>query len=197
MNRPRQFEDPEVLDRALLAFWRLGYDSCSVSDLVECTGLQRQSLYNAFGDKHGLFLAVLKRYQHHSAAELAALDAPHAGMAELREYMERVLAIQSSRGCGACLLVRTAFGPGIRDVRVRKAVFAGAQAVRGAFERLIERAVASGELPSRTDPVVCAAYLYSVLNGVSALMRTGGVADQARRVLSHAFSSIGASNPTT
>jgi TetR/AcrR family transcriptional repressor of nem operon len=190
MSRPREFEEAEVLDRALVAFWRLGYDACSIGQLVKSTGLQRQSLYNSFGDKGALFLAVLKRYEQHSAAELAQLDRPDATLADVRAYMERVLAIQAARGCGACLLVRTAFGPQIREPRVRKAVTAGAQAVRECFVRVVERAVLSGELPKDTDPESCAAYLYTVLNGLAALTRTGGNAHQVAEVLSHTFRSL-------
>jgi len=190
MNRPREFQEAEVLDRALMAFWRLGYDACSISDLVKSTGLQRQSLYNGFGDKDGLFLAVLKRYEQHSASELAKLENASAGLSDLRDYMERVLEIQATRGCGACLLVRTAFGPQIRNPRVKKLVTAGAQAVRECFVRVIERAVLSGELPAGTEPTHCAAYLYTVLNGLAALTRTGGSSEQAAAVLTHTFDSI-------
>jgi TetR/AcrR family transcriptional repressor of nem operon len=187
MSRPREFEEAEVLDLALAAFWRLGYEACSISELVKSTGLQRQSLYNSFGDKDALFLAVLKRYQQHSAAELAQLDRPDITLADLRAYMERVLAIQAARGCGACLLVRTAFGPQVREPRVRKAVTAGARAVRECFVRVVERAVRSGELPKDTEPESCAAYLYAVLNGLAALTRTGGEAHQAADVLDQTF----------
>lgn len=190
MSRPREFEEAEVLDRALSAFWRLGYDACSIGHLVKSTGLQRQSLYNGFGDKDGLFLAVLARYETHSAAELAKLEqaAPH--LPALRAYMERVLALQATRGCGACLLVRTAFGPQIREPRVRKAVTTGAQAVRSSFARVLERALLSGELPKGTDSEPCAAYLYTVLNGLAALSKTGGRAEHVDSVLNHAFDSI-------
>lgn len=190
MSRPREFEEAEVLDRALAAFWRLGYDACSIDQLVKATGLQRQSLYNTFGDKDALFLAVLKRYEQHSAAELSQLDRADASLADVRAYMERVLAIQAARGCGACLLVRTAFGPQIRDPPVRKAVTAGARAVRECFVRVVERGALAGELPKGTDPESCAAYLYAVLNGLSALTRTGGSADQVAEVLSHTFRSL-------
>lgn len=192
MSRPREFEEAEVLDRALMAFWRLGYDACSIRDLVKTTGLQRQSLYNSFGDKDALFLAVLKRYEQYSAAELAKLDHPRATLLDLRRYIEDVLAIQAARGCGACLFVRTAFGPQIRNARVKKAVTTGAEAVRACFVRAIERAVRSGELPEGTDPENCAAYLYTVLNGLAALTKTGGNAEQTAAVLTHVFASMAA-----
>ncbi len=190
MSRPRLFDEAKVLDRALVAFWRQGYDACSIGDLVKVTGLERQSLYNTFGDKDALFLAVLRRYEVHSASYLAQLERPDVKLSDLRKYMEAVLDVQVSRGCGACLLVRTAFGPQIKDARVRRAVNMGARAVRACFVRVIERAVHSGELESTVNPEHIAAYLYTVLNGLAALMRTGGTSDQVSGVLTHTFKSI-------
>ena len=187
VNRPRDFLEDEVLDRALMAFWRLGYEACSITQLVKYTGVQRQSLYNSFGDKDGLFLAVLKRYEAHSAAELAALRTPEATLSDVRRYMERVLGIQSARGCGACLLVQTAYGTQIRNARVRRVVMSGASAVRAGFVGAIERAVRRGELPERTHVEQYAAYLYAVLNGLSALRRTGGSDEQVAAVLNQVF----------
>jgi TetR/AcrR family transcriptional regulator, transcriptional repressor for nem operon len=189
VSRPREFDETEVLDRALAAFWLLGYDACSIEHLVKVTRVQRQSLYNRFGGKNGLFLAVLGRYREHSKKELDNLSRPEAGLAELRDYMERVLNIQTSRGCGACLLVRTSFGPQIREARVRKVVTTGAEEVRSAFMRLAERAVALGEMPVGTDPQQCAAYLYTVLNGLAALSATGA-AQHVTMVLDRTFQSL-------
>lgn len=190
MNRPRLFEEEDVLDRALLAFWRLGYDACSIGDLVKSTGLQRQSLYNSFGDKEALFLAVLQRYEEHSASELSKLDRGETPLRDLRRYMEAVLAIQTTRGCGACLLVRTAFGPQIQNPRVRRVVATGAQAVRESFARTVKRAILAGELPRGTEPAHCAAYLYTVLNGLAALIKTGGSAAHVAAVLDLTFATI-------
>ena len=58
MARQREFDREEVLDRALEAFWARGYEATSIQELVDCMGLQRGSLYNTFGDKHGLFVAA-------------------------------------------------------------------------------------------------------------------------------------------
>ncbi|MEM9388291.1 MAG: TetR/AcrR family transcriptional regulator [Pseudomonadota bacterium] len=51
-----------VIDTATTLFWRHGYDGVSVGDLVEATGANRYALYHAFGDKRGVYLAVLQRY---------------------------------------------------------------------------------------------------------------------------------------
>ncbi|WP_151637762.1 TetR/AcrR family transcriptional regulator [Noviherbaspirillum aerium] len=61
MARPRTFDEDVVIARAAEVFGRLGYNACSVDDLVEATALQRGSLYKAFGSKRGLFEKVLNR----------------------------------------------------------------------------------------------------------------------------------------
>lgn len=63
MARPRTFEENEVIERAMLRFWRGGYGATSITDLEDATGISRISLYNAFGDKDGLFLKALKMYR--------------------------------------------------------------------------------------------------------------------------------------
>ena len=59
----RQFNEEQTLDRALEVFWRKGFGATSMPELAEATGVQRGSLYNAYGDKQGLFLAVFARYK--------------------------------------------------------------------------------------------------------------------------------------
>lgn len=62
MARPRSYERGEVLDKAMSLFWRLGYEGAHLAALVECTGLNRFSLYKEFGGKAGLYEAALERF---------------------------------------------------------------------------------------------------------------------------------------
>ncbi len=63
MARPREFDETEVLDKALGVFWAQGFAHTSISDIEAATGLGRASLYGAFGDKDALFVRVVERYQ--------------------------------------------------------------------------------------------------------------------------------------
>lgn len=75
MARPRNFDEHDVIDRAADVFGRLGYAACSVDDLVDATGLQRGSLYKAFGSKRSLFEQVLgKAFAGEWHSDPAALD---------------------------------------------------------------------------------------------------------------------------
>src|SRR5258706_8145264 len=86
-GRPRAFDVDEALDRALDVFWRQGYEGTALSDLTAAMGINRPSLYAAFGNKEELFGKVLDRYVSGPAAyAAAALDAPRA-----RDVVEKLV----------------------------------------------------------------------------------------------------------
>ena len=72
MARPREFDEGAVLDAAALCFWKQGYEATSVRDLVARTGITAASLYNAFGDKRGLYQKALDHYVEASVADKSA-----------------------------------------------------------------------------------------------------------------------------
>jgi TetR/AcrR family transcriptional repressor of nem operon len=189
--RPREFDEHDVLDRAMDVFWRRGYDGTSITDLVDAVGVQRQSLYNVFTDKHGLFLAALARYRDHVVGSLAPLAAPGAGLPALRAYMLDVLDRLHTSGVGGCLLVKAALGPEIAHADVLAVVRAGADAVRAAFARVLTAARETGEIAPSTDPTAAAGYLYAVLHGLATLVRTGGDASPVAEDIDRALASLG------
>src|SRR3954468_19661314 len=86
--RPREFDENEVLDRALETFWSKGFDGTSIQDLIASTGLARASLYGAFGDKQQLYERVLEHYASQNAGRIMVpvdLEAP------LRHALEQLL----------------------------------------------------------------------------------------------------------
>ena len=68
IGRPRAFDVDEALDRALEVFWRKGYEGASLPDLTEAMGINRPSLYAAFGNKEALFRKAIDRYAEGPAA---------------------------------------------------------------------------------------------------------------------------------
>lgn len=63
MGRPREFDTDQALESAMQVFWTRGFEGTSISDLMAATGLQKQSLYGAFGSKQEIYIAALKRYE--------------------------------------------------------------------------------------------------------------------------------------
>src|SRR5258707_4477360 len=112
-GRPRGFDVDEALDRALEVFWRQGYEGTALSDLTAAMGINRPSLYAAFGNKEALFRKVLDRYAERTTASVVhALAEPTA-----RTVVERLLlaaADAQTDPCNprGCLMVQGALSCG-------------------------------------------------------------------------------------
>lgn len=122
-GRPRSFDSDEVLDKARAVFWNLGYAATSLDDLAAATGLNRPSLYAAFGDKHALYLAALDRSSREGIASLSgALQAEAPLRAILWIILERTIEIYRSGELGqrGCFLVGTAVTQSVDDPDARE-----------------------------------------------------------------------------
>ena len=120
LGRPRSFETGKALDAAMKVFWCKGYEGASLSDLTRAMGINRPSLYAAFGDKESLFRKVLDRYDSGPAAYVReALNQPTA-----RAVVERLMEGAAELGTASsnpreCLFVQAALacGDGAKAVR--------------------------------------------------------------------------------
>src|SRR5688500_18902266 len=83
MARHKEFDKAEVLEKAMLLFWRQGYEATSVRDLIEATGISSSSLYESFGDKRALYLAALRLYCQGEAASFQAMIRQHVSLKEV------------------------------------------------------------------------------------------------------------------
>ena len=174
----------------MVVFWRQGYAGTSITDLVEATGLQRQSLYNVFGDKQGVFSAALKHYGTRGNALAAPLASSEAGLGDLREFILASLREQRRLDCGACMLIKTAFDPSVQDQQVKAAIHHSAELWRSQFARVLGQARRRGELPPEGNDTMLANYLFTVHNGLSALERTGASLEDIEAALDHALASL-------
>src|SRR4051794_36614723 len=124
-GRPRAY-DPEVaLGHALGAFWDAGYAATSLDDLSAATGMNRPSLYGAFGDKRALYDAALERYRalaREGLEQTLGHDEPLE--AALRRLYDRALSIYTAGESGArgCFLISTAVTEAVRHPEVREAL---------------------------------------------------------------------------
>ena len=120
MARPRTFDRDEVLDRAVQLFWTQGYERTSVQDLVDSMGIQRGSLYAAFGDKKHLFLEALDRYEQTFRGEMERLlDGPgraHDGIRAVFEAQHNVVGETHHDNVTARMSPSPLFGPQIEHV---------------------------------------------------------------------------------
>jgi AcrR family transcriptional regulator len=174
MGRPRSFDLDEALDRALQVFWRKGYEGASLSDLTRAVGVNRPSLYAAFGDKKALFRKALDRYLNGPAAYTQeALKEPTA-----RAVVERLLQGAADlnaapRNPGGCLMVQGALASGEAGDSIRQELVACRATGEAALRRRFQRAKSEGDLPADTDPADLARYVVAIIYGM-AVQAAGG-----------------------
>lgn len=173
MGRPPEFDRDVVLDRAMQVFWSRGYEATSIEHLVARMGIQRGSLYQAFGDKRTLFLAVIERYDRVvTATLLASLDGPASGRAAIREFfrlkLEAALVAGRPRGC---LVTNSAAELASRDRATGTRIVAALARIEAAFLRAVVRAQAAGEIDPARDARALARFLTSSAQGLSVMAK--------------------------
>jgi TetR/AcrR family transcriptional regulator, transcriptional repressor for nem operon len=171
--RPRAFEREHVVEQALAVFWRQGYQATSVQDLVEATGLNRGSLYDTFGDKHGLFLEVVEYYRTRvSARRLLKLEEPGPVREKIATFFDEVIAFSVGEGrLLGCLMTNSAIELAPHDRDVRLAVAANMGAMEAAFRRVLTIARNNGELAAEKSPTDLARFLTATANGLRVMAK--------------------------
>jgi AcrR family transcriptional regulator len=182
-GRTRQFDVDDALDRALEVFWNRGYEGATLPELTRAMGINRPSLYAAFGNKEQLFRKALDRYQTGPNSFLSeALLKPTA-----RAVAEAVFSgfIRMQRDWGkarGCLIVSGALACGEGAEMVRRELVHLRQATVTALRERFERAVRAGDLPGGTDCAALARYVATVLNGLAVQAASGATEKELRLV---------------
>ena len=154
-GRPRAFESETALAQAMDVFWSDGFAATSLDDISAATGLNRPSLYGAFGDKRALYLLAYGQYRkrmNESFAPLFAAGEP------LRMKLRRILTaaldlyLSGPDGPRGCFTVLSAASEAIADPDLHNLVGEAIEGTDRAFGRMFADAHAAGELPPAVDP---------------------------------------------
>lgn len=172
MARPREFDEGAVLDATVQCFWRFGYEATSVKDLTENTGLTAASLYNAYGDKRGLFRAALDRYVNDSIGNrirrCEALPPFEAINAFFDEILRRSLNDRQHKGC---MLVNSALEIAPHDAEFQKIIAGVLARIESFFLDCVSKGQADGTVTQSLPADILARHLLGVLMGVRVLAR--------------------------
>lgn len=175
-GRPRAYDPDIALAQAMAVFWDAGFAGTSLDDISAGTGMNRPSLYGAFGDKQALYRHALERYRATARAALRETLREDIPLRDaFRTVYERALSLYYSGAVGArgCFMIGTALTEAVLDAGIREALAAGLHEIDDAFGARIRVARQQGELPAGADPGMLAKLASAVLHTLAIRSRAG------------------------
>jgi AcrR family transcriptional regulator len=173
-GRPRAYDPQQALASAADMFWKNGYDGTSLDDLVAATGMNRPSLYAAFGDKQELYLKTLQRYREEGRAmALRLLEDDPPLRVYLARFYKAALDLYLGGGSRGCYAIGTAATQAVSDPDVRAFLAESIKMTDRFFARLIGQARDRGELPPGSDPTALAQVASATLHTLAVRARAG------------------------
>jgi len=164
-------------------FWARGYEGATLPELTKAMGINRPSLYAAFGNKEQLFHKALDRYQTGPQSFVGeALKKPTARAAAEAIFAGFVRMQRDRSGSRGCMIVSGALACGAEAEPVRRELARLRQATVAALRERFDRAVREGDLPAGTDCVALARYIATVLNGLAVQAASGATVKELRQV---------------
>src|SRR6202011_1921398 len=174
-GRPRAYQPEVALGKALDLFRKGGFAATSLDDLSAATGMNRPSLYGAFGDKRELYIKSYQRYRDDARAAMTEIFREEM---PVRKRLQRIYAIaldiylegESPRGC---FTVMTAASEAVADPGIRAMVLEGFVELDRAFASCFRMAKEKGEISATADPLVLAQLASATLHTVAIRARVG------------------------
>jgi TetR/AcrR family transcriptional regulator, transcriptional repressor for nem operon len=190
-GRPRSFDAEEVLGQAMQIFWKKGYEATGLVDLEQATGLGRQSLYSAFGDKRALFLRVVEHYFARVLKPgIDVLDEPGSARQNLERIFGAWEVTASKPEFHGCLVGNSVPEVAARDAELSQVLARKLELMESAFGRALRRAKRDGEVRPNLDVKETARCLLTIAQGLAVVARANrdptfvrGVVRAARSLL--------------
>lgn len=174
-------------------FWRKGFEATSIEELVSVSGINRASMYAAFGDKRRLFLAVLDHYLTRVNAErLAILSQGGPATAAIAGFFGAIIAAATGpdRHLG-CLITTTLTEVAPTDPEIAAKLQSSLQRIETAFAKTIRRGQDMGEIAPGKDARALARFFVGVAQGLRVLARGGTAEPTLRDVVATALTTLG------
>ena len=175
-GRPRQYDPDRALAKAAEIFWKQGYAGTSLDDLAAATGMNRPSLYAAFGDKRDLYLKTLERYRDQSRAMSVKVMAESPTLRVfLKRFYEQAIDIYLAGGDEArgCYSISTAPAQATTDPAVRAFLAASIGNTDSFLASRIAKGRERGEVPANAEPQALAQVATATLHTIAVRARVG------------------------
>lgn len=170
MGRRKEFNEQEVLEQALMVFWRKGYEKTSMDDLTEAMGIQRKSLYNTFDDKQNLYDLSLKLYRQQMKNKFAQAIKNNQSVKEQLQGIFKIAYLENEKGC---FVVNTAIELSQSNPELKIETNTVFSDIKELFQSLIVVGQQTGEISQERNAAFFANLLLNTLISARVLLKTG------------------------
>ena len=175
-GRPKGYDPEQALARVTAAFWDAGYSGASLEDLTDAAGMNKPSLYGAFGNKHALYMTTLERYREMGRNAMREELSFGLALADgLRRVYARAIDIYTSgeHGARGCFLIGTAATEAVLDPKVRRMYADGLHELDEQLQARFQHALDTGELKSGLGAGDLARVACGIMNSLALRARAG------------------------
>lgn len=174
MARTKEFDEKNVLEKAMNLFWTKGFSGTSAQNLVNGLGISRSSLYDTFGDKHLLFIKSLEYYRENMAGKLIRMinestDIEDTVRRIFQTIVNESLSDKLSKGC---FMVNSTVELAPNDAQISAIIDANTQDIEDSFYRIIKKGQQLGTIPEGSSARSLSRFLFNTITGLRVLAKT-------------------------
>ncbi len=175
MARTKEFNEDQVLDKAIEIFWHKGYNGTSAQDLVNHLGLSRSSLYDTFGDKQKLFARALKKYHDENYIKIKEILETATNIKETLSVIFKLAVVESleDRITKGCFMVNSAVELAMHDTDIAKIVNDNRKIMEEVFYTAVKKGQELGQISSKQEARSLARFIFNNYSGIRVLARAG------------------------
>lgn len=172
MGRAKEFDRELVLHKAMLVFWEKGYESASITDLIQTMGISRSSLYESFTDKKSLYLEAIDHYKKVRRNKRELLLGASTVKEGIRQFFSsHIEAAYDKDFPGGCLITNEAVRAGTADTAIIQVVQESVEDLEELFYKVLKKGQRSGEIDQTTDLRVVAYLLLNLNHSINLLSK--------------------------
>ncbi|MBR9971850.1 TetR/AcrR family transcriptional regulator [Magnetospirillum sulfuroxidans] len=189
IGRPRCFCPEQALDKALGVFWQKGYEATTLTDLTQAMGINRPSLYAAFGNKEELFRKAMDRYVSEKAAYMSeALSAPTAYQVAERLLLGGADMMTDPTQPVGCMAIKATLSGADEADAVKLELNKIREQYQTRMVARLDQGRQAGELPADCDTLALTRFIITVAQGMAIQVVAGATREQLRQVAATALS---------
>ncbi|MES2637584.1 MAG: TetR/AcrR family transcriptional regulator [Pseudomonadota bacterium] len=187
-GRPLEFDQKMALEAAMNVFWSRGYEGTSMAELTEVMGINKPSIYAAFGNKEELFRQALAHYVAGPAAFVTEVKKQSTARQVVESFLQQAAAFFTNKNTpNGCLIVQAALTCGQSSSVIQRELIVYRKRFEDSFAERFEVAKAQGDLPLQVNSQQLAKYIATIHQGMSVQASSGATHEELKAIVEMAL----------